>query len=64
MKTIHPNTTPNQTKNQARVALREKLNRLAKNPPVVAPPGQSVSFDSALEITLREDKELLERLAQ
>ena len=64
MKTIQNNATTNKTESNARVALREKLNKLAQNPPVMPPPGQSVSFDDALEITLREDKELLERLAQ
>ena len=64
MKTTHDNAKLVASQNKARAALREKLNQLAKNPPVVPPPGQSVSFDNALEITLREDKELLERLAQ
>ncbi len=64
MKTIPENATANQTEKSARVALREKLNKLAENPPVVPSPGLSVKFEAALEITLREDKELLERLAQ
>ena len=64
MKTIQNNATTNKTESSTRMALREKLNKLAKNSPVVPLPGQSVRFDDALEITLREDKELLERLAQ
>lgn len=64
MKTIQSNVATDKTENSARVALREKLNKLAENPPIVPPSGQSVSFADALEITLREDKELLERLAQ
>ena len=63
MKTISE-TKNNEIQNRARVALREKLNQLAKNPPAVPSPRQKVNFDAALEITLREDKELLERLAQ
>lgn len=64
MKTIQNNVATNQTENSARAALREKLKRLAESPPIVPPSGQSVNFTDALEITLREDKELLERLAQ
>ncbi len=64
MKTIREHAKVASKESKARSALRENLDRLAQNPPVVPSPGQAVSFEAALEITLSEDRELLERLAQ
>ena len=55
-------TAPSEEASQT--ALRKKLDQLALQPAAVPVPGQAVSFEEALEITLREDKELLERLAR